>query len=54
MNIMTAGGKVGEGRKWKTEKLTLAFSVVVNTPVDSTMYSAPADPHWMAEGSFLQ
>ena len=33
------------------EKWAEAFSVVVKTPVDSTTYSAPADPHWMAVGS---
>ena len=28
-----------------------AFSRSVNTPVDSTMYSAPAAPHWIFFGS---
>ena len=31
----------------------LAFSIVVNTPVDSTTYSAPISPHGIADGSFL-
>jgi hypothetical protein len=37
----------------KIAKCTLAFSMVVKTPVDSTTYRAPASPHWMALGSFL-
>lgn len=33
---------------------TEAFSMVVNTPVDSTTYWAPASPHLMLAGSLLQ
>lgn len=33
---------------------TEAFSMVVNTPVDSTTYSAPASPHLMLVGSLLK
>ena len=34
--------------------LTLALSIVVKTPVDSTTYSAPLLPQGIAVGSFLQ
>lgn len=33
---------------------TEAFSMVVNTPVDSTTYWAPASPHLMLAGSLLK